>query len=173
MYIPYPRRSGSDFLEVRLLHAFLFFMWRWVWGKFNQEPRRPKRSLTIDTSSKSIRSPRLVKKNPNFIAFHVFFLQQSFLSSLCNLEQERPTSIYTKILLKGAPAFCWILFFCIFFYPASKPRFMMLVIWYDMCFCWFRFDCWKLKISQFQAFVQLQMWPNRSWSPSWVRWGAV
>ena len=44
---------------------------------------------------------------------------------------------------------------------------------YDMCFCWFRFDCWKLKVSQFQAFVQLQMWPNRSWSPSWVRWGAV
>lgn len=81
--------------------------------------------------------------------------------------------IYTTILLKGASVFCWVLVFGIFL-PSFETRICDLWCWLcGVCFCWFRCDCWKLKVSQFQAFVQLQMWPNRSWSPSWVRWGAV
>ena len=134
MYLGNPGRSDSDFLAV--------FFCCWCEGVSegnsikSQDDQKGAWPLT-PALNLSIRSPRLVKR-PTFIAFHVFFLQQSFLSNLWNMEQEWPTSIYTKILLKGASAFCWILFFCIF----TQLRNSDLGCWlYDMCFCSFRFDC--------------------------------
>lgn len=106
-------------------------MWRCVWGKFNQEPRRPKRSLTTDTIFKSIYQ---ITSTPNFIAFHVFFYNNHFWT-ICVIWSKNGPLLFNLYHDPPERCLCFLLDlgFWHFFYPASKPRFMIYDVGYMIC----------------------------------------
>lgn len=123
-----PEDPAQTFLRWDCCMFFLFLMWRCVWGKFNQEPRRPKRSLTIDPSSKSIYLITstgqkiqvlfrwsLIPSTNHFWAFFVIWSKNGPLLFIPRSSWKVPLFL----LDLGFP----------FFTRLPKPRFMMLVIW--------------------------------------------
>lgn len=82
----------------------------------------------------SIRSPQLVKKNPNFIAFHVFFYNNHFWT-ICVIWSKNGPLLFNLYHDPPERCLCFLLDlgFWHFFYPASKPRFMIYDVGYMIC----------------------------------------
>lgn len=138
-----PEDQAQIFLRWDCCMFFCFCMWRCVWGKFNQEPSRPKRSLTIDTISKSICQITSTgqKKSKFYCVPHfwtIFVIWSKNGPLLFNLYHDPPERCLCFLLDLG---------FWHFFTQLRNPDlwFMMLVIWYVLLLV----QMWLLEVESF------------------------